>query len=449
MRLHGTCDLWGKAYSLIDLKIIRDQPDMVKSEIAKLFTTAPIDEILSLDESRRQVVTEVESLKAKRNEGSKEVGRTKDPARRAQLIEEMRLLGDEIAAKDEKVRALDEELYDLLLLVPNLPLPDVPVGPDESHNIVTKTVEVERPKDFQVRPHWETAEELGIIDFERGVKISGTRNYILRGDGARLQRALITWMLDLHVQKHGYTEVYPPYLVLTEMLVGTGQLPKFAETQFRDIEGEKWLIPTAEVPVTNMYRDEILDEADLPIYNTAYSACFRREQISAGRDVRGIKRGYQFDKVEMVKIVHPDKSVEEHRRLIQEAEDVLIALELPYRLLQICTGDLSFTAANKVDLEVWSPGIDEWLEVSSCSNFLDFQARRANIKFRPESGGKAQFVHTLNGSGLALPRIMIAIMENYQLADGSFEVPKVIQPYMGGQSVIGKQAPIGPARVTD
>ncbi len=342
---------------------------------------------------------------------------------------------------------MDEELYNLLLNVPNLPLPEVPVGPDESHNVVTKTVETPHPKDFEVRPHWETGEELGIIDFERGVKIAGTRNYVLRGDGARLQRALITWMIDLHTQKHGYTEVYPPYLVLTEMLVGTGQLPKFADTQFRDIEGEKWLIPTAEVPVTNLYRDEILDEAELPIYNTAYTACFRREQISAGRDVRGIKRGYQFDKVEMVKLVHPEKSTEEHARLIGEAEDVLIELELPYRLLQICTGDLSFTAANKVDLEVWSPGVAEWLEISSCSNFLEFQASRANIKFRPEGGGKTQFVHTLNGSGLALPRLMIAIMENYQLADGSFEVPAVIRPYMGGQSVIGNQGPIGPASI--
>ncbi|MEZ4531150.1 MAG: serine--tRNA ligase [Thermomicrobiales bacterium] len=430
---------------MIDLKVIRDQTDMVRSALQSLYATAPIDEILALDESRRQVVTEVETLKAKRNEGSKEVGRTRDSERRAELIEEMRILGDDIAAKDEQVRAMDEELYGLLLHVPNLPLPEVPVGPDESHNVVTKTVDYQHPKDFSVRPHWETAEELGIIDFDRGVKIAGTRNYVLRGDGARLQRALITWMIDLHTQKHGYTEVYPPFLVLTEMLVGTGQLPKFAETQFRDIEGEKWLIPTAEVPVTNLYRDEILEEAELPIYNTAYTACFRREQISAGRDVRGIKRGYQFDKVEMVKIVHPETSKDEHARLIREAEDVLIELELPYRLLQICTGDLSFTAANKVDLEVWSPGVNEWLEISSCSNFLDFQARRANIKFRPAGGGKTQFVHTLNGSGLALPRLMIAIMENYQLADGSFEVPKVVRPYLGGQKIVGKQAPIGPA----
>jgi seryl-tRNA synthetase len=430
---------------LLDLKLIREQPDMIRSALDALFATAPLDEILSLDESRRQIVTEVESLKAKRNEGSKEVGRTKDAEHRAALIEEMRLLGDDIASKDEQVRRMDEELYNLLLQMPNLPMPGVPVAPDERGNIVTKTVDIERSRDFQVRPHWEIGEELGIIDFDRGVKIAGTRNYVLRGDGARLQRALIAWMLDLHVKKHGYTEVYPPYLVLTEMLVGTGQLPKFAETQFRDIEGEKWLIPTAEVPVTNMYRDEILDESELPIYNTAYTACFRREQISAGRDVRGIKRGYQFDKVEMVKVVHPDTSIDEHAKLIAEAEDVLIELELPYRLLQICTGDLSFTAANKVDLEVWSPGVNEWLEVSSCSNFLDFQARRANIKYRPDGGGKTQFVHTLNGSGMALPRTMIAIMENYQRADGTFDIPKVIQPYMGGQTVIEKQGPIGPA----
>jgi len=431
---------------LLDLKLIRDQSEMIRSALVALNTTAPLDEILSLDQSRRQIVTEVESLKARRNEGSKEVGRTKDAKRRAELIEAMRVLGDEIAAKDEQVRAMDEELYDLLLLMPNLPLPEVPVGPDESANVVTKTVEVDRRQDFPVRPHWEIAEELGIIDFDRGVKIAGTRNYVLRGDGARLQRALITWMIDLHTQKHGYTEVYPPYLVLTEMLVGTGQLPKFADTQFRDIEGEKWMIPTAEVPVTNLYREEILEESELPIYNVAYTACFRREQISAGRDVRGIKRGYQFDKVEMVKLVHPDTSIEEHAKLIADAEDVLLGLELPYRLLQIATGDLSFTAANKVDLEGWSPGVEEWLEVSSCSNFLEFQARRANIRFRPEGGGKPRYVHTLNGSGLALPRVMIAIMENYQLPDGTFEIPKVIQPYMGGQTIIGKQAPIGPAR---
>jgi seryl-tRNA synthetase len=326
-----------------------------------------------------------------------------------------------------------------------LPSPDVPVGKDESENVVTRVVGEQREFAFEPRPHWEIGEQLGIIDFERGVKVAGSRFYVLRGDGARLQRALITWMIDLHVRRHGYQEIYPPFLVLEEMLVGTGQLPKFSETLFVDIEGEKWLIPTAEVPVTNLYRDEILDEAALPIYHVAYTACFRREQISAGRDVRGIKRGYQFDKVEMVKFVHPDRSIDEHKQLISEAEEVLKELDLPYRVVQMCTGDLSFTAASKFDLEVWSPGVNEWLEVSSCSSFLEFQARRANIKFRPEAGGKTQFVHTLNGSGLALPRTMIAIIENNQQEDGSFIVPEVLRPYMGGQVSVGPQPPIGPA----
>lgn len=280
--------------------------------------------------------------------------------------------------------------------------------------------------------------------------MSGSRFYVLRGDGARLQRALIAWMLDLHTRQHGYSEVYPPYLVLEQTLVGTGNLPKFGDNLFRDAHEDKWLIPTAEVPVTNLYRDEILDEAVLPVYHVAYTACFRREQISAGRDVRGIKRGYQFDKVEMVKFVHPDASTDEHRRLLDEAENVLRHLELPYRVVQLCTGDLGFAAANKLDLETWAPGSAEWLEVSSCGNFLDFQARRANIRFRPAAGGRSRFVHTLNGSGLALPRTMISIIEHYQREDGTFEVPAVLRPYLGGQEVIGCQPAIGPAvRRTD
>lgn len=432
---------------MLDIRLIREEPERVRQAMEALNTTAPIDEIIALDERRRDLVNQVEQMKARRNEGSKTVGKTSDKAERDRLVAEMRALGDDISAMDEQVRHVEDDLHALMLTVPNLPLPQVPVGPDESGNVVTQVTGVPRTFDFPPLPHWDIAERLGIIDFERGVKISGSRFYVLRADGARLQRALITWMLDLHTQKHGYQEVYPPYLVLEQALYGTGNLPKFGATLFRDIDEDKWLIPTAEVPVTNLYRDEILEESMLPIYHTAYTACFRREQISAGKDVRGIKRGYQFDKVEMVKFVHPDQSETEHRRLIGEAEDVLIGLGLPFRRLQICTGDLSFTAANKIDLEVWAPGTDEWLEVSSCSNFVDFQARRANLRYRPAAGGRPQYLHTLNGSGLALPRTMIAIMENYQNEDGTFDVPDVLQPYLGGQQRIGIQPPIGPARV--
>ncbi|CAN5542722.1 serine--tRNA ligase [soil metagenome] len=431
---------------MIDIRLIRENPAGVKAAIATLHADAPIDDILAADSSRRTIVNDVERLKAQRNEGSKRVSQIRDAKERQLLVDQMRQLGDEISSLDNQLRHIDEHLHQLMLLVPNLPANDVPVGASEDENVVVREIGEKREFGFPVIPHWDLAERLGIIDFERGVKVSGSRFYILRGDGARLQRALIAWMIDYHTQKHGYQEVYPPYLVMEEMLVGTGNLPKFRETLFRDISEDKWLIPTAEVPVTNLYRDEILDEAMLPIYHVAYTACFRREQVSGGKDVRGIKRGYQFDKVEMVKLVHPDRSAEEHERLISEVTDVLEALELPYRLLQMCTGDLSFTAASKFDLEVWAPGSEEWLEVSSCSSFRDFQARRANLRFRPAGGGKPLFLHTLNGSGLALPRTMIAIMENYQRADGTFTIPQVLRPYLGNQEVIGIQPPFGPAK---
>ncbi len=417
---------------MIDIRIIRERPDEVKHALDLLNTSAPIDRIIELDAERRRLVTEVDQLKATRNEGSKAVSKAKDPDERNRLIAEMKQVSDAITVMDAQITAVDGEFNDLMLQVPNMPMPEVPVGKDDSENVVVRTVGEIREREFAVKPHWETGVDLGIIDFERGVKIAGSRMYVLKGLGARLQRAIITWMLDLHIKKHRYSEIYPPYLVTSETLVGTGNLPKFGDNLFKDHLEDRWLIPTAEVPVTNLYRDEILDETQLPIYHVAYTPCFRREQLSAGRDVRGIKRGYQFDKVEMVKFVHPDQSSAEHERLTQEAADVLEALDLPYRVVQMCTGDLSFTAANKVDIEVWAPGSQEWLEVSSCSNFRDFQARRANLRFRPEAGGRPQYLHTLNGSGLALPRTMIAIMENYQNPDGSFDIPDVLLPYMDG-----------------
>lgn len=431
---------------MIDIQIIRDDPERVRLAARKKNVDAPIDQILELDARRREIVTTVDQLKAERNTGSRQVGKTKDPEERARLIEAMRELGDRIAQLDEETRAMEQDLRDLLLTLPNLPDDDVPVGPDETANVVREEHGKKREFDFQPLPHWDLAEHLGIIDFERGVKVAGARGYVLRGDGAKLQRALVQWMLDVHINEHGYSEVTPPYMVLGEMLVGTGNLPKFADTLYRDREEDKWLIPTAEVPVTNLYRDEILEEAMLPIYHVAHTPCFRREQISAGRDVRGIKRVYQFDKVEMVKFVLPDQSDVELQRLIREATDIIARLEIPYRLLDLSTGDMTFASAHTFDIEAWAPGSDEWLEISSCSKFNDFQSRRMNIRYRPEGAKRPQYVHTLNGSGLALPRTIIAILENYQTADRNIVVPEVLRPYMGGQELITVQPPIGPAR---
>ena len=421
---------------MIDLNHIREHPDEVKQAIADLHTEAPIDEILELDERRRQILREVEALRAERNRVSKEIPRIKDPQERQATIAQMREVGARIDALDAELGPVEERLNALLLEVPNMPDASVPVGADESENVVLRQ-EGEIPTlPFAAKPHWELGEALGVLDFERGVKISGSRFYLLRGAGARLQRALIAWMLDVHTQRHGYTEVYPPYLVRRECLYGTGNLPKFGENLYYDTEDDLWLIPTAEVPVTNMYREEILEEADLPIYHVAYTACFRREKMSAGRDTRGIKRGHQFDKVEMVKFCTPETSMDELHRLVDNAEDICRGLELPYRVVQMCTGDLSFSAAVKIDLEVYAAGCEEWLEVSSCSNFKAFQARRANIRYRPADGGRPEFAHTLNGSGLALPRVLIAVLENYQQEDGSVVVPEVLRPYMGGIEVI-------------
>ena len=348
----------------------------------------------------------------------------------------MKRAGEELGQLETALTDADSSFERLLLEVPNLPHPATPLGRDERDNVVVRTVGEEPRFDFVPRPHWDLGPELSILDFERGVKISGSRFYVLFGAGARLQRALIAWMIDLHVREHGYVEVYPPAMVKRECLVGTGNLPKFADNLYRDAEDDFWFVPTAEVPVTNLYREELLDGVRLPIRHVAYTPCFRREKMSAGRDVRGIKRGHQFDKVEMVKFVHPERSDEELDLLLDDAEDVCRRLGLRHRIVEMCTGDLSFTAARKFDVEVWAAGCREWLEVSSCSNFRDFQARRASIRFRPSGGGKPEFVHTLNGSGLALPRVMIAVLENFQNADGSVTVPEVLRSYMGGLSRI-------------
>jgi seryl-tRNA synthetase len=336
---------------------------------------------------------------------------------------------------DEKVRQVEADLQAALAVLPNIPDESVPVGKDDKENVVVRVVGEPKTFDFTPQPHWDLGPALGIINFDQGVKITGSRFYVLSGAGARLERALISYMLDLHTRQ-GYTEKYTPFMVKGETLFAAGQLPKFQDNLYHDIEEDFWWVPTAEVALTGLHMEEILDEKDLPLHYTAYTPCFRREKMSAGRDVRGIKRGHQFDKVEMYKFCKPEDSVEEHRKMIADAEQTCKDLGLTYRVLQQCTGDLSFASQITFDLEVWAPGCGEWLEVSSVSNVGDFQARRANIKYRPADGGKARYVHTLNGSGLGLPRTLIAVLETYQQADGSIVVPEVLRPWMGGVDVI-------------
>ncbi|HUU63579.1 MAG TPA: serine--tRNA ligase [Dehalococcoidia bacterium] len=412
---------------MLSLQFIRENPALVREALGKRQSSEDIDDILAFDERRRSLLTEVEALRARRNEVSREIGKTGE--RPPQLIEEMRQMGDRIKSLDEQVGEIEEQLNDLLLRVPNIPHPSVPTGKDESGNIEVRSWGEARKLDFTPKPHWELGESLGIIDFERGSKISGTRFYVLKGLGAHLQRALISFMLDLHVQEHGYTEMYPPFMVKRECMVGSGNLPKFADNLYHDEEDDLWFVPTAEVPLTNLHRDEILPPGTLPLYYVAYTACFRREKMSAGKDTRGIKRGHQFDKVELYKFVVPDSSDGELEKMVGDAEEVCRRLGIPYRVLQLCSGDLGFAANKSYDIEVWAPGCGEWLEVSSCSSCSDFQARRANIRFRPQSSARPQFVHTLNGSGLALPRVLIALLENYQQPDGSIVIPEVLRPY--------------------
>ena len=418
---------------MVDIRAIRERPDFFRAELAKVgYSSEELDRLLAADEERRRLIHEVESRRAERAKRSREIASIKDPSARATAVAEVKRAGEELALLEKGLAEAEASFERLMLEVPNLPHPSVPVGRDERDNVVVRTVGDEPKLDFRPRPHWEIGPELGILDFERGVKVSGSRFYVLLGAGARLQRALIAWMIDVHVRSHGYSEVYPPAMVRRECLVGTGNLPKFADNLYRDAEEDLWFVPTAEVPVTNLYRDEILDGSRLPIRHVAYTPCFRREKMSAGRDVRGIKRGHQFDKVEMVKFVHPESSDQELERLVDDAEDVCRRLGLRHRVVEMCTGDLSFTAARKFDVEIWAAGCREWLEVSSCSSFRDFQARRANIRFRAAGGAKPELVHTLNGSGLALPRVMIAILENFQTADGGVTIPEVLHPYMAG-----------------
>ena len=411
---------------MLDIKFVREKIDLVREAIANRRDSTPLDEILKIDTLRRKKVSELEELRRAR----KESARKKQAA-----VDEGRDLRTRIRGLEEEVRGLDSQLNELLLQVPNIPQATVPVGSSEEDNVVVRSWGELKSPAFPPKPHWELGESLGIISFEWGVKLSGTRFYVLKGMGARLQRALITFMLDFHTSEHGYQEVYLPFMVKRECMVGSGNLSKFADNLYHDEEDDLWFVPTAEVPITNLHRDEIITPGTLPLYYVAYTACFRREKMSAGKDTRGIKRGHQFDKVEMYKFTEPSTSNEELEKMVDNAEDICRKLGLPYRILELCTADLGFASTKSYDVEMWAPGCGEWLEVSSCSNCGDFQARRTNIRYRPAPDAKVQFVHTLNGSGLALPRVLIAVMENYQNADGTINVPEALQPYVGAEVI--------------
>jgi seryl-tRNA synthetase len=417
-----------KAAGMLDIKLLRDNPDLVRQALEMRGESAPLDQIMSLDEQRRQFLHEMETLRAQRNEVSKQLGGMADKP--PQLIDDMRQLGEKITSLEAEIGRVESELEDFLLRLPNIPAADVPVGKGAQDNMVVRSWGEPEGFSFTPLPHWELGEKLGIIDFQRGVKLSGSRFYILKGAGANLQRALIAFMLDLHTKEHGYTEIYPPFMVKRECMLGSGNLPKFADNLYHDEEDDLWFVPTAEVPLTNLHRDEILPPGTLPLYYVAYTACFRREKMAAGKDTRGLKRGHQFDKVELYKLTEPQASDQELDKLVRDAEDVCQRLGIPYRVVQLCTGDLGFAAVKSFDIEMWAPGCSEWLEVSSCSNCGDFQARRANIRYRPEAKAKPSLLHTLNGSGLALPRVVIAILENYQQADGRIKVPEALKTYM-------------------
>ncbi|MFB5679206.1 serine--tRNA ligase [Paenibacillus terreus] len=427
---------------MLDVKILRNDFERVQEALRNRGKDQEsISEFPVLDTRRRELLQESETLKNRRNTVSAEVARLKKNKENADdLIVEMRQVSDRIKELDEQVRELEEQIDELVLSIPNIPHKDVPVGTSEEDNVEIRRWSEPRSFSFEPKAHWDIAQNLGILDFEAGAKVTGSRFTFYKGLGARLERALINFMMDLHSNEHGYEEMLPPYIVNRDSLYGTGQLPKFEEDLFKLRDTEYYLIPTAEVPVTNYHREEILPVEELPKHYVAYSSCFRSEAGAAGRDTRGLIRQHQFNKVEMLKLVHPDTSYEELEKMTQNAERVLQLLGLPYRVLALCTGDMGFTSAKTYDLEVWLPESGMYREISSCSNCEDFQARRANIRFRPEPKAKPEFLHTLNGSGLAVGRTVAAILENYQEEDGSVRIPEVLQPYMGGIEKITRKA---------
>ena len=414
---------------MLSIELIRRDPDLVRAALARRGEDAPIDRVLQLDSERRATISEADELRARANETSRRLSNSRE--RTPELIDEMRQVRGRVRDLEQSIRDLEEQLEALLLAIPNLPSEHSPDGAGEDDNVVVRQVGEPYEFTFEPLPHWDLGEKLGIIDFERGAKLSGSRFYVLKGKGARLQRALIAWMIDLHTGENGYEEVYLPAMVLESTAKISGQLPKFADTMYHDDEDGLWLIPTAEVPLTGMHSDEIFPAGTLPINYAAHTPCFRRERAAAGRDTRGIKRVHQFEKVEMYKFVEPEESEAELERLVSNAEEVCRRLGLPYRVIELCTGDLGALSARTFDIETWAAGSREWLEVSSCSNCTDYQARRAAIRYRPAEGGRPRYVHTLNGSGTALPRIIISVLESFQQADGSVVIPEVLHPYTG------------------
>ena len=417
---------------MLDMKFVRENPELVMDAMRKRNANVNLDEFLELEKKRRELTLQVEALKSQRNAASQEIGKMKKAGENADAqMAEVRALGDKIAEDDKELKDIEARLKEILMTIPNMPAADTPVGSRDADNPVVRTWREPAKFAFEPQAHWDIGEKLNILDVERAGKVSGARFTFYRGLGSRLERSVINFFLDIHTGENGYTEFFPPFIVNKDSMQGTGQLPKFAEDMFK-LEGlDYYLIPTAEVPITNLHRDEILSGDDLPLYYTAYSACFRAEAGSAGRDTRGLIRQHQFNKVELVKFTKPEDSWDELEKLTANAEKVLQLLELPYRVVRLCTGDIGFSSAATYDLEVWLPAANCYREISSCSNFLDFQARRANIRFRRDTKSKPEFVHTLNGSGVAVGRTVAAILENYQQADGSVIVPKVLRPYMG------------------